>query len=95
LGFRHRSSVASRVPVPKASMYEERDSQLGKTQIRRPRQIFSMKTEAQPESVRHLPHENFGPGVVRSDARHSPRSLLRRNPVHGELPKRARRARRV
>lgn len=79
--FGKRGFRATRVPMPKATMYEERDSAPREGQIWTAREISSMEPEAESHMVQCTSHPTFRRRVFRFNAGHEPRPALRRNMV--------------
>ncbi len=50
--------------VPKAAMYEDRSAVARQDDIGRAGQVHAVQTEAQAESVKHLPYPNLGDGIL-------------------------------
>ena len=60
--------------VPEAAMNEHDGSMLSENEIGFSRQVFSVKSEAKPESMRSSPHTHFRACMLTSDPRHEPRA---------------------
>ena len=74
--------LASLVPMPETSIYEDGDSMLGKNYIRPPWKILSVQAKPVSHPVKKRPHRQFRFSITSPDLGHDPASLLLGDYVH-------------
>jgi hypothetical protein len=81
VGFRTVCEVATRMPVPKATMNQEHCSVLWKDNIGLAGQILTVQSEAISKPVKERSHYSLGDSVSALDARHIPTTTFFRDSV--------------